>query len=273
MKGRVGFCADQWKIAVEAGLAGRRASVRYLSDAPVILRSTKTAKEVRGLVKRRLNKTLWAGCACGLLCALCVGAYLLSIDEEKRAAEAEMLSRYGGDQVQVCVAKHDIAAGETVAEGDVDERVWVASLLPADAVLRREDAVGKQVGSTILAGEVISTARFGFDTSAIDVPRGSYALSVPAKEVQAVGGALRPGVSADVYAVGSSSTTKLASEALILATSASQDAKGSGADAWVTLAVQPSRVQEMIQAAEGQTLYFALPGPAGGEGDSEEEER
>ena len=88
-----------------------------------------------------------------------------------------------------------------------------------------------------------------------------------------MGGALRPGVSADVYAVGSSSTTKLASEALILATSASQDAKGSGADAWVTLAVQPSRVQEMIQAAEGQTLYFALPGPAGGEGDSEEEER
>ena len=78
------------------------------------------AREVRGLVKRRSNKTLWAGCACGLLCALCVGAYLLSVDGEKRAAEAEMLSRYGGDQVQACVAKHDIAAGETVTEGDVE---------------------------------------------------------------------------------------------------------------------------------------------------------
>lgn len=197
----------------------------------------------------------------------------MSVDGEKRAAEAEMLSRYGGDQVQVCVAKHAIAAGETVTEGDVEERIWVASLLPADAVLRREEAVGKQVGSTILAGEVISAARFGFDASAIDVPQGAYAVSVPAKEVQAVGGALRPGASADVYAVGPSATTKLASEALILATSASQDAKGSGADAWVTLAVQPSRVQEMIQAAESQTLYFALPGQAGAEGDSEEEER
>ncbi len=231
------------------------------------------AREVRGLVKRRSNKTLWAGCACGLLCALCVGAYLLSVDGEKRAAEAEMLSRYGGDQVQACVAKHDIAAGETVTEGDVEERTWIASLLPADAVLRREEAVGKQVGSTILMGEVISTARFGFDSSAIDVPQGAYALSVPAKEVQAVGGALCPGVAADVYAVGPSSTTKLASEALILATSASQDGKGSGADAWVTLAVRPSCVQEMIQAAESQTLYFALPGPSGVEDSSEGEER
>lgn len=201
-------------------------------------------------------------CLCGVLCAACVGLYLLSVDKERTAAEEQMLSRFGGDQVQVCVAKHDIAPGETVTDGDVEERMWATSLLPESAVMRREEAVGKQVGSIILAGEVLSSARFGFDSPTVEIPRGTYAVSVPAREVQAVGGALVPGANADIYAVGASGTVKLASEALVLATSASNEARSSGSDAWVTLAVEAARVQELIQAAEGQTLYFALPGEA-----------
>lgn len=209
---------------------------------------------------RSKSKDLIVGCTCGVLCALCVGFYVMSVDAEAKAAEAEMLSKYGGDQVQVCVARRDIAAGQTIAEGDVEERTWVASLLPADAVMSRQDAVGKQLGSTILAGEVISSARFGFDSSSVDVPDGMYAVSVPAREVQAVGGALSPGSTVDVYAIGGTSTVRIAPSVLVLATSTSQDSRNSGADAWVTLAVDPALVQEVVQAAEGQTLYFALPG-------------
>lgn len=205
------------------------------------------------------NKDLVAGCACGVLCAACVGFYVLSITADAKAAEAQMLSKYGGEQVQACVARHDIAAGQTIAESDLEERTWVASLLPSDAVTARQDAVGKQVGSTILAGEVISAARFGFNASSIDVPNGMYAVSVPAREVQAVGGALTPGVSVDVFAIGGTSTVRIAASALVLATSAAQDSRNAGTDAWVTLAVEPALVQEVVQAAEGQTLYFALP--------------
>ncbi len=208
---------------------------------------------------RGKNKDLIIGGVCGALCALCVGLYVASVDQEAKAAEAEMLVRYGGDQVQVCVARHDIAAGQTIAESDLEERTWVASLLPEDAVTAKQDAVGKQLGSTILAGEVISSARFGFDASSIDVPEGSYAVSVPAREVQAVGGALAPGLTVDVYAIGASSTVRIGANVLVLATSASQDQASKTADAWVTLAVGPAHVQEVIQAAESQTLYFALP--------------
>lgn len=212
---------------------------------------------------RSRNRNLIAGCACGLACAACVGLYVISVDADAKAAEAQMLSKYGGDQVQVCVARHDIAAGETIAESDVEERTWVASLLPANAVTVRAEAVGKQLGSTILAGEVISSARFGFDASAIDVPGGMYAVSVPAREVQAVGGALAPGLEVDVYAIGASSTVRIVPSALVLATSAAQDARNTGTDAWITLAIDPSLVQQVVQAAESQTLYFALPAKEG----------
>ena len=36
---------------------------------------------------------------------------------EAERARADALARYGGDQVEVCVAKRDIAAGETVDSG------------------------------------------------------------------------------------------------------------------------------------------------------------
>ena len=58
-----------------------------------------------------INKTKWGALACGLCCALCVALYLASVRGEVDAARAEALERYGGDQVEVCVAKRDMAAG------------------------------------------------------------------------------------------------------------------------------------------------------------------
>ena len=65
----------------------------------------------------------------------------------------------------------------------------------------------------------------------------------------------------DVYATGPVSTTKLVGGALVLATSAASE---SGATAeWVTLAVEPERVQEVVAAAQNLELYFALPALGG----------
>lgn len=205
------------------------------------------------------DKTLIAGCACGVLCALCVGGYVFSVHDEVKTAQADALAKYGGEQVQVCVAKHDLAAGQTIAESDIEERLWVATLLPADAVTNRKDAVGKQLGSTVLSGEVVSAARFGREQSSVDVPDGMYAVSVPAREVQAVGGALQPGSKTDVYSIGGNGAKRIAASVLVLATSSAKDVKTNDADAWITLALPPSRVQEIVQAADGLTLYFALP--------------
>ena len=93
------------------------------------------------------------------------------------------------------------------------------------------------------------------------VPAGMAAISVPARPVQAVGGSVEPGMEVDVYATGPVSTTKLVGGALVLATSAVSE---SGATAeWVTLAVEPERVQEVVAAAQNLELYFALPALGG----------
>lgn len=207
--------------------------------------------------KRR--KSLIAGVACGLLCALCVGIYVTEVDSKAAAAQADMLAQYGGEQIEVCVAKRDIAAGEVISESDIEMRTWIVTLLPANAVTDRKNAVGKQVGSTILEGEVISESRFGFETAAIDVPDGLVAISIPTREVQSVGGAISPGAVVDVYAVGATSTTRLVSAVQVLATSMDTASSKNNANAWVTIAIVPEKVQELVSAAQNLEIYFTLP--------------
>ena len=205
----------------------------------------------------RRNKTAAAGAICGVLCALCVLGYTQSV-----RGEAER--RYGGDQVEVCVAKRDIAAGEMVDSGAVETRLWVADLLPPEAVRQTSEVVGSKASSTVLSGEVLSARRFGAASAAIDVPDGKVAISVPAKDVQAVGGAVSAGSSVDVYATGSAATQALARGVSVLATSAGTDdrqASGSASKVtWVTLAVDPNQVEELVSAAQKTELYLTLPG-------------
>ncbi len=220
----------------------------------------------RQVLMARRNKSLVAGLICGLCCVACVGVYVAQVDAQASAVRAEALSRYGGDQLEVCVARRDVSAGEVLDDASVETKMWVAALLPEGALTSKVEAVGKQVGSSILAGEVISSKRFEAADSMIEVPDGLSAVSVPAREVQAVGGALVPGMRADVYAVGSTSTSKLVAGALVIATSASEAGLSSGSTAWVTLAVPPSAVEELVSAAQNLELYFVLPtaAPDGG---------
>ena len=71
------------------------------------------------------SRTTIIGIACGLACAACVFAYAQGVRGEADAARAEALARYGGEQLEVCVAKRDIAAGESVDASAVETRLWV----------------------------------------------------------------------------------------------------------------------------------------------------
>lgn len=215
------------------------------------------------------RKPMVMGIVCAVCCAACVGLYVWQVDAQSEAYRADAMARYGGEQIDVCVATRDIAAGETIAESAMETRTWLVALLPEGAITTRDDAVGQVAGSSILKGEVVTRKRLDASMAAIQVPEGLVAVSVPAHDVQAIGGALAPGMRADVYAIGGSATAKLLSNALIVATSASASelTSASASTSWVTLAVSPSAVQELIAAAENLELYFALPhGSAGAEG-------
>lgn len=207
------------------------------------------------------GKTTAFGILCGVACAVCVLAYLQGVRGEADEARAEALARYGGEQLEVCVAKRDIAAGEAVDAGSVEMRMWVADLLPGEAIRDMGGVVGRKASSTILAGEVLSERRFLDAGSQLDVPEGLTAVSVPAKDVQAVGGAVTAGTRADVYATGGTSTEVVASDVLVLATSAGgQGGRSDEKVSWVTLALEPESVQEIVAAAQKTELYFTLPG-------------
>ncbi len=213
-----------------------------------------------------MKKTTLAGLACGLCCSLCVGLCMAGVRGEVDEARAEALARYGGEQVEVCVATRDLAPGEVVDGSAVATKMWVADLLPDGAVTEPSGIVGQRLGSAVIKGEVLSVRRTEAQEADISVPQGLAAISVPARAVQAVGGSVEAGMHVDVYATGPVSTTRLVEGALVLASSASAETGSAAAsNAWITLAVAPERVQEIVSAAQNLELYFALPATAGSE--------
>ena len=218
------------------------------------------------------RRTQVAAIAFGVICATCVALYLASVNGEAERVRAEALERYGGDQVEVCVAARDIAPGETIDASAVEMRLWVSDLLPEGAATSIDEVVGSQPTSSILAGEVVSTRRFGERSALVDVPAGLTAVSVPARDVQAVGGAVAPGSLVDVYATGGASTALIGDGVLVLATSASAASDEAGGEVtWITVAIEPEAVQEFVAAAQTMELYFALPGESGQVGAGEEQ--
>lgn len=219
----------------------------------------------------RRKTTMAASAACGVLCAVCVALYMHGVRSEADAARAEALERYGGEQIEVCVATRDLPAGRAVEAGDLETKMWIADLLPADAARSVEEVEGKVPSTPIMEGEVVVLKRFEGQGASLDVPDGLAAVSVPAADVQAVGGSLAAGSTADLYASGGTSTALLASDVLVLATS-STGSEGAAAElSWVTVAVAPESVQEVIDASQKSELYFALPSSSAHSADETDE--
>lgn len=203
------------------------------------------------------RRTAVLGIASGLACAMCVGLYAFQIDQEAQLQRAEALEKYGGSQVEVYVAKRDLAAGEAVDDSTVEKRQWLAELLPEGAITDINPVRGALLSSPVFTGEVVCAGRLKADVDQLVVPEGMCALSVPGKDVQTVGGRLSTGMEADVYVTGPSGSSLLAERVVVLAVG-KEGGMGSG-NCWVTIAIEPSLVQEMVQAAQSYELYFAMP--------------
>lgn len=210
---------------------------------------------------------LIAGAVCGVLCAVCVFAYSATVRSEADSARAEAMQRYGGEQVEVLVATKDIYPGESVDVSNCQTKTWLSDLLPSDCVTSFDDARGKQVTSLVVAGEAISSRRFETGGSGIEVPQGYVALSVPAEDVQAVGGSLSKGDVVDVYATGSQ-TSCIGKHISVLATNVDHSNSAKAKVSWVTLAVPADQSQEFVTASQSMDIYFVLPAnEQGGAGD------
>lgn len=211
----------------------------------------------------RRSKTLIFGIISGLLCAGAVFLYTQGVKADAEEVRTEALERYGGEQIEVCVALRDIAVGEKIDASNTATKLWVADLLPEDAINTFSEVSGKEVTSAILSGEVVSGKRFETTEKTWEVPEGLCVLSVPAKDVQTVGGSLAAGMKVDVYATGTS-TDLLAQEVLVITTNTDGEESSGSSVSWVTLALEPQAVQEIISASQKMELYFVLPSESEG---------
>ena len=208
------------------------------------------------------RSVLIAGLLSGALCAGCVFAYSSLIRSDADEARAEAMQRYGGEQIDVLVATRDIYPGETLDSSNTQSKKWLSDLLPESCIASFEDVKGIQATSMILSGEAVSKRRFDASGSGIDVPKGCVALSVPAEDVQTVGGSLSAGDIVDVYATGST-TSCIGSRISVLATNVDNAAGSKGKVSWVTLAVPIDQSQEFVTASQTLEIYFVLPSQEG----------
>ena len=195
--------------------------------------------------------------ASGVLAVLIALAYGSSVRAEAADAQREVLAAYGGELVSVCVASRDIDPGEVLDETCVHMEDWVAGLLPDGAATSLSDVTGEYVTSSIPAGAVVCPVYLEVRDGAIEVPRGMVAVSVPASDESAVGGALAPGDRVDVYVSRDGVTDRLCRASVIDTSARGQE--GAGAIAWVPLAVDPERVTEVLAATARGSVSLTLP--------------
>lgn len=193
----------------------------------------------------------------GIMAAVVALGYAATVRAEADAAREEVFARYGGDMVQVCVATRDIEPGETIDEGNTAVEEWIASLLPADAETSLSEVVGKTATSRIPKRAVLCPLYFQTRGGAIEIPKGMVAVSVASDAEHAVGGALGRGDAVDVYASKDGVADRLCAASVV---DTSALAQGGGDVSWVTLAVEPKTVEELLIATAVAPVTLVVPG-------------
>ncbi|MDR2671946.1 MAG: Flp pilus assembly protein CpaB [Coriobacteriales bacterium] len=220
------------------------------------------------------KRRLLVAAACGLVAALLITFYTSGLEAQATQVRDSALAEYGGTRIEVLTVTRDVAAGESITSENATMQPWLANLLPEGAFTSPDAAYGQAVSMPIYKNEPVLSTKLTDQTRQIEVPDGLCALSIPVTDEMAVGGALVPGSAVDVYAIGAHVVSLVVADVLVLessngygaaasSTSSSPSLFGSGSRTalkWVTLAVQPEMVTELLTVARDKNLSLVLPG-------------
>jgi Flp pilus assembly protein CpaB len=207
-------------------------------------------------MSRRFKIVLSAAFA-ALAIVLCL-AYGESVRAEEEARRQETLTRYGGEVVELVVATTELEEGQVVSAGDVARRDWVSDLVPEGAITNMDDAVGKKVTVAAASGAPLTRLNFREAGTAVDVPSGRIAVSVPMAEKLGVGEGVVAGDRLVAYRVADGAATVLAKEVTVLSIPEGTKTLASGSQA-MTIALEPGDVSAVLAASAEGSLRFGLP--------------
>lgn len=215
------------------------------------------------------RKQLIAGLLCAVLAVVAVFGYTATVSSEAATKRQAAIERYGGEQTQVVVASEDIGAGVELGAANTKTATWLVDLLPQADVAQESSQVEGLVAETdIKEGEPIVMGRIGDGSARISVPKGLEAVSVASDDVLAVGGSVQAGSFVNVYVeTEKGRIVSLGKRILVLETSAVVEEEDAKAITWVTLAVTPESVADLLSASCKGTIHLVLPG---GQADREE---
>ena len=218
--------------------------------------------------------------ACATVAAVLLGLFLQRSATAAQRNERALLQRYGGQTVQVLVARKDLAAGTVLAAGLLKEQSWPTILLPEGTLLARDRAtiLGKRTTAWVAGGEPLARRRVLQAEKSLDaLARGLSAVTISTDAVHALGGEVTDGMRVTLMGAGTGGVVApLATNIEVLSSNASGagDKAGSssssssggglfgaggGSDiSWVTLAVPTPQAAQVISAAQSGKLWLVL---------------
>jgi pilus assembly protein CpaB len=122
-----------------------------------------------------------------------------------RLVSSKMSANATQPTTQVMVASRSLPVGTMIADMDVKAGAW-SGALPAQAMLKKEDVVGRGVIANIVEGEPIVESRLATKGAgaglAATIPPGMRAVAIRVNEVVGVAGFVVPGQRVDILVMG-----------------------------------------------------------------------
>jgi pilus assembly protein CpaB len=162
-------------------------------------------------------------------------------------------------QAAVVVAAHDLRAGSTITEADLDVRLLPGSAVP-DGTLTSRDAVGRVLAGPVRTGEPITDVRLVGPADTALTTGDPTAATVPVQLADPdVADLLRPGIRVDVVALGSDQQADpvLAEDAVVIAVRTTAGSAGQPGRL-VLLAVARQKATQLAAASLRQPVTVTL---------------
>ena len=176
----------------------------------------------------------------------------------------------------VVVAAADLQLGAEISVDDVRVVEWPSSNVPAGAISKKEDAVGRGVVSPLVQNEPLLQAKLASTEQGAGlppaIPQGLRAVSVKVNEVIGVAGYVLPGTRVDVVATVSPTRNQVDMTSKVILTNVPVLAAGVRLEGdgekdkavsvtVVTLLVDPEQAERLTLASTEGKIQLALRNP------------
>lgn len=173
---------------------------------------------------------------------------------QEKAVHDQLINQYGGEKIQVLVAKANLSPGDTIKETNTELREWSSEMLPVGALTTLKEVKGKPLTSSVARGAVLSTNYFDSQQSQIKIPDNKVGITLNLDEKLGIDARIQAGSKLCAYSV-EEQTTRLIAEDITVLNTSQQNSK-----TYVHLALAPTEVESVLHAQTQGSLRFVQPG-------------